>query len=183
MVRAGMPLWSVLCLVCLTGQVAATPPGQPADTAPAISCEQPTNSPALAPPKSEADVISLINSWMAYKETVSQMETWWRERSEQPDALAIKPVSPVPGGAISQHRTDLRPATMATPQRPHHRQRPYTASATEFGCPPSVCSKASPTGPNTTSYNQSYEQAEQLYRQSEELYLRQLELQRAKQGR
>ena len=177
MVRAGMPLWSVLCLVSLTGQVAATPPGQPADTAPAISCEQPTNSTAVAPPKSEADVISLINSWMAYKETTSQMETWWRERSRQPDALAVKPVSPVPGGAISQHRTDLRPATMATPQRPHYRQRPYTAPATEFGCPPSVC--ASPHDQR----QQQYQQAVQLYRQAEELYRRQLELQRAEQGR
>lgn len=177
MVRAGMPFWSVLFLVSITGQVGATPPGQVAVTAPAISCEQPTNSTAVAPPKSEADVISLMNQWMACKETISQMETWWRERSHQPDALAIKPVPPVSGGAISQHRTDLRPATMATPQPPHHRQRPYTASATEFGCPPSVC--ASPHDQR----QQQYQQAVQQYRQAEELYHRQLELQRTEQGR
>ena len=189
MVRAVMPLCSVLFLVLVSGQVAATPRGQLAVSRSGVFCEQPTNSIAAPPPKSEADVISLLNQWIAEKETISQMEIWWRERSKHPDALAIKPVSPPGKDTASQtetwrqHRTDLRPAMMATLRRPHRPQPHYASSATEFGCPPSVCSKASPTGPSTTSYNQSYEQAEQLYRQSEELYLRQLELQRAKQGR
>jgi hypothetical protein len=92
----------------------------------------------------------------------------------QPHASAIKPVLPA-----------AQEVMVVTPQRPHRRQRHYAASATEFGCPPSVCAKASPNRPNATPYNrnQAYEQAEQLYRQAEELYLHQLELQRAGQGR
>jgi hypothetical protein len=177
MVRAMMPLWGVLSLASVSGQVAAAPPGQPAVNAPAVSCEQPTNSIAVPPPKSEADAISLIKRWMDDKETISQMEIWWQERSKEPDALAVKPVSPALEGAISQHRSDLRSAATPTPQRPHHRQRHYTASATEFGCPPSVCAT-----PHDQSQEQ-YQQAVQLYRQAEELYHRQLELQRAEQRR
>jgi hypothetical protein len=192
MVRAVMPLWSVLSLISVSGQVAATPPGQPAVTGPAVSCEQPANSIAVPPPKSEPDATSLINRWMAEEETISQMETWWRARSKQPAAFSIKPVSPATKGAISQmetwwqHRTDLRPAMTVIPQRPHRRQRHYAASATEFGCPASVCSRASPTGPNATPYDQSqeqYQQSERLYRELEAQYHRQLELQRAEQGR
>ena len=106
------------------------------EVTPTVSCEQPTNSIAVPLPKSEADMISLINQWVAYKEALSQMETWWRERSEQPDALAIKPVSPATKDVISQmetwwqYRTDLRPAMTATPQRPHRHKRHYAAPAT-----------------------------------------------------
>jgi hypothetical protein len=185
MVRAGIPLWSALFLVAISWQVAATPPGKPVVTPPAISSEQPTNSNAAPTPKSEADVVSQINQWVAHKEAISQMETWWRERSKQPDALASNPAPAAAREAISQmetwwkHRTDLQPAMTTEPQRPHRRRRHYATS--KSGCPPSVCWK-----PDMTHYDQTqqrYQQAEQLYRQTEELYQRQLELQRAQQGR
>jgi hypothetical protein len=143
----------------------------------------------------EADVVSIMNLWMAHKEAISEMETWWRERSTQPDALASKPIPPATRETISrmetwwQQRTELQPAMTARPQRPHRRQRHYAASATEFGCPPSVCSTASSTVPNatpyTTPYDQTqrqYQQADEQYRRAEELYQRQLELQRGSKG-
>jgi Putative beta-barrel porin 2 len=106
MVRAAIPLWVVvLSQILVIGQVAATPPGQPAVTAHPISCEQPTNSIAEPPPKSETNVISQANRSMAEQEAIYQMETWWRERSKQPDAMAIEPISAATQGAISQMET------------------------------------------------------------------------------
>jgi len=195
MVRALMPLWSVLFLVPFGWQVAATPPSEAGVTAPAVSCEQPTTSTAVPPPKLEADVVSIMNRWIADKEAISQMETWWRERSKQPDALEGKPVPRATRETISQmqtwwqQRSEVQPAKTARPQRPHRHQRHYAASATEFGCPPSLCSKASSAVPNatpyTTPYDQTqwqYQQAEEQYRRAEELYQRQLELLRGGKG-
>ena len=106
MVRAAIPLWGVvLSLVLVNGQVAANPPDQPAVTAHPISCEQPTNSIAEASPKSETNVIPQANRLMAGQEAICQMETWWRERSNQPDAMAIKPISPSTQVAMSQMET------------------------------------------------------------------------------
>jgi len=191
MIRALMPLRSLLSVIAVGWQVAATFPSEAAVIPLVFSCEQPTNSTALPPPKSEADMVSIINQWMAHEEAISemkaisQMKTWWRERSKQPDALASAPMPPARKEATSQmekwwqQRTELQPAITAKPPRSHRRQRHYAASSTEFHCPPSVCSNASSTAP-TQPLDQ---QAQQQYRQAEELYQRQLELQRAQQRR
>jgi len=171
MIRAVMPRRSVLSLAAVGWQVAAAFPSEAAVTLPVVSCEQATNSTAIPPPKSEADMVSMMNHWMAHREAISQMETWWRERSKQPEPAATKE-------AIShmekwwQQRTRLQLTTTGKPQRPHRRQRHYTASAIDFGCPPSVCIKGSSIGPKATPTQQQDRQAEQQYRQAEELYQR-----------
>ena len=185
MIRALMPLRSLLSVVAVGWQVAATFPSEAAVIPLVFSCEQPTNSTAVPPPKSEADIVSIMNQWMTHQEAISQMKTWWRERSKQPGALASEPMPPATKEAASQmekwwqQRTELQPAITTKQQRLHRRQRYYAASSTEFRCPPSVCSNASSTAP-TQPLDQ---QAQQQYRQAEELYQRQLELQRAQQGR
>ena len=171
-----MPLWSVLLLVAVDWQVVATSPSEAAVAPPTVSCEQATNSTAVPPPKSEADMVSMMNQWMARREAMFQMETWWQERSKQPDALASEPMPPATKEAVSQmekwwqQRPELQPAIAAKPHRVHRRQRHYAASATEFGCPPSVCPEASAAGPNATPIQPQDQQAEQQYRQAEELY-------------
>ena len=87
-------------------------------------------TPDLGPAVS-ADVVSIMNWSIAHEEAISQMETWWRERSNQPYALESKPVPPVTKETISQmetwwqQRTELQPAKTARP--PHRHQRHYAA--------------------------------------------------------
>jgi hypothetical protein len=134
-------------------------------------------------------MVSMMNKWMAHREAIFQMESWWQERSKQPDALSSEPMPPATKEAVSQmekwwqQRTKLQPAIAAKLHRLPRRHRHYAASAAEFGCPPSVCPQASATGPNATPIQPQDQQAEQQYRQAEELYQRQVELQRAQQGR
>jgi len=82
------------------------------------------------------EAISQMETWwrersIAHEEAISQMETWWRERSNQPYALESKPVPPVTKETISQmetwwqQRTELQPAKTARP--PHRHQRHYAA--------------------------------------------------------
>jgi hypothetical protein len=178
MTPALISLRLVLSLIAMGWLVADTFPSEAALTLPIVTCEQPTNSTAVQPPKSESDIVLMMKKWMAHQEAISQMETWWRERSK-PDASASEPVPPGTKEAISQmkkwwqQRTELKPTTGAKPHRPHRRQRHYAVSGNEFGCPPSVCSKPLSVEPNATPSQQQYQQAVQQYRQAEELYQRQ----------
>ena len=79
MMRALVPLWGALSLVAVDQQVTATPPTGEAGASPAVTCEQPTTSPIVSPPKSETDMASMMAKW---SETMSEIEAWWRERVE-----------------------------------------------------------------------------------------------------
>ena len=142
MSRASMTLWGALSLVAFEAPLAATAPiGAVGST----SCEQPTGPTAAPAPTSQADK---MRQWLAEHEAVSRMDAWWKERTPLPNA---PPSTPAPlKEATSQMDAWWRERTLLghalarkrVPPVQHRRHRDYSVSPmTEFGCPPSVCSK------------------------------------------
>jgi hypothetical protein len=150
MIRVLVSLWGALSLVAVDREVAATSPTGESGASPAVNCEQPTTSPAVPAPKSEADLAWMMTKWLAEREAHSQMEAWWGQRTEVRDPMTDKPAPTVMTKAISQmdtwwrERNELarpaarKPVPPAQYHRRHHRE--YSVSPTEFGCPPSICS-------------------------------------------
>jgi hypothetical protein len=145
MSRASMTLWGALSLVAFEPPVAVTAPiggaGSP-------SCEQPSGPTAAPAPTSQTDTMSMMRQWLAEYEAVSQMDAWWQERTWLPDAPASTPSHLKEGtsqmDAWWRERRLLGHALARKPVPPvqHRRHRIYSvAPMTEFGCPPSVCSK------------------------------------------
>lgn len=147
MVRVLVSLWGTLALVAADGQAAATSlPGEQF-APPAINCEQPANTTAPPAPGSKADTYSIMRQFMMHKSITSQMESWWRERTDVQTQMSLEQSPSAMQEATAQmeawwqHRTELghSSATKPAPNAHHRHRRQASARGIEYGCPPSVC--------------------------------------------
>jgi hypothetical protein len=147
MIRVLVPLWGALALVAAYRQAAASSlPGE-AFAPPATNCEQPANTTAPPAPGSNADIDSIMRQFMLPEATTSQMEAWWRERTDLHNRMTLEqsPSATKDGSAQMEawwkHRTELAraSATKPSPTARRRRHREASAPAIEYGCPPSVC--------------------------------------------
>jgi hypothetical protein len=90
---------------------------------------------------------SMMRQFLMHEATISQMEAWWRERTDVQNRMALEqsPFAMKEAGAQMEawwkHRTELGhvSAKKPAPTAHHQRHRQASAPAIEYGCPPSVC--------------------------------------------
>jgi len=148
MIRVLVSLWGIVFLVAADRSVAAAMalPGE-AFTPPAVKCEQPANTTAAPGPRSEPDMASILRQFTTHTETLSQMEAWWRERTDLHNGIPPEQSSSAMKETIAQMETwwtqrgepGRGAANKPAPTSHHRRSRQRSTPVIEYGCPPSVC--------------------------------------------
>ena len=143
MIRISMPLWiGAVCSVAVGAQVQAVALATAAGITPVVNCENPTDLPRVPASNSEAALLVEMKAWLRQKEVISQMEAWWRERTEQNAATASITAPPTTSGTVAhmeewwRQQEELRNA-MRKPVLPaqHRRLKGYADHPTEFDGP------------------------------------------------
>ena len=141
MIRTSMPLWiGAVCSVAVGAQVQAVAPATAAAITPTVvNCETPTDLPGVPASDPEAALLAEMQVWLRQKEVISQMEAWWRERTEQNAATASITAPPTTSETVAhmedwwRQQEELRNA-MRKPVLPaqHRRHKGYADHSTEF---------------------------------------------------
>ena len=143
MIRASTPLWiGTVCSVAVGAQVQAVALATAAGITPVVNCENPTDLPRVPASNSEAALLAEMQAWRRQQEVISQMEAWWRERTEQNAATASITAPPTTSGTVAhmeewwRQQEELRNA-MRKPVLPaqHRRLKGYADHPTEFDGP------------------------------------------------
>ena len=90
MIRVLVPLCGIVSLFAADPPASAGSIPWEAFAPPAIRCEQSADTSTTPTPRSEADIGSIMRRFTTHSETLSQMEAWWRERSNSSDAAQGK---------------------------------------------------------------------------------------------
>ena len=147
MIRVLVSLCKAVSLVAADGQAGASSPPTEAFSRPAINCEQPAYATAVTAPRAEVDIGSILRQFTTHTETLSQMEAWWRERTDLHAGIPAEPSSSAMKETIAQMETwwtqrgepGRGAANKPAPTSHHRRSRQRSTPVIEYGCPPSVC--------------------------------------------
>ena len=147
MITILLSLWGALAFFAADRQAAANSLPRDAFAPPAIACEQPANATAAPTPGSEAEIDSMMRQFMLHKTITSQMESWWRERTDLHNRMSLLQSPSATKEATAQmeawwkHRTELGhvSANKPVPNAHHWHHRQASTWTIEYGCPPSVC--------------------------------------------